>query len=273
MARLHPTIVPQLALLACLAGCGDGTPDNALPTAGRLVAPSCTANNDGVIDTTELVFSPGLTVPYAVQAGTGLNVTGDPAAGTAEWRFDQLNFGGLVEVPTLDPQDTWYADAAPEADFGLTLDLGTAGTPRPGHLLLQTGEDAVSIVGVASVAQDDVLLLYDTPVPFLRFPLALGAHWGATTGVQANSKWTGIPQDVLDGLNDTYAFEVVGRGRMVMDGMSLDNVLEVSMSLSRPLASGGVFSARETFFLHECLGVVARRAEPGGAVWVVWYPE
>ena len=262
-------LLRSLCCALLLVGCGDGTPVEAWPVEGISFIPVCSGENDGVIAPGELNFRPGVSAPYAVQ-GPGdapISPRGDPAAGEGVWDFTEATFADLQEVVTLDPRDFWYADAAPSA----TIALRYGGGPEigPGHLVLRAERDQLAVLGAASVEPDTLLLIYDRPVPMMRFPLALGDAWTATVKPTPESAWQGRS---VEQVVDAYRFAVTGRGTLRLPGMEIDNVLHLEMTLERTVLDLEPVSTTETFLWHECLGTVARRTEPDGEWWVVWYP-
>ncbi|MBM4320530.1 MAG: hypothetical protein FJ125_11365 [Deltaproteobacteria bacterium] len=267
-----------LAVLAAVlaAGCADHTPAGALPGEGFPPVPACSGDNDGVVDPGELDFTPGRVAPYAVQAEGQPPVEdrGDAASGAGSWDFSATGFDRLEQVPLLDPRRQWYAEQLPTASLALLLSGGDPAaaepSPPPSHLLLHAEPTALSIVGVASVEPERLLLIYAKPVPLMRFPLALGQRWLATTGFAAGSVLEGIP--LAAALEDGYTLAVDGRGTMRLPGMWIEQVLRLSVRLERRLQGRTVWQSTETYLMHECLGTVAHRNGPADPWWVVWYP-
>lgn len=258
---------------ACgLVGCSEGTPVEALPGAGRRPVPECSGNNDGVISVGELDFSPGGAAPYAVQPASAASVepTGDPGAGAGVWDFREAAFDHLQEVPLQDPATSWYGEVAHSATLSMPLSTTNDGT-TDAYLILRATDEALLILGAASPEAADFLLLYDAPLPMLRFPLRQGDRWTQRVAAAPGSVWQDIDLEAA-GLVDHYTLSVRGRGSLLLPGMSIDNVLWVQMTLARTLPGQPALEVTETFLVHECLGTVARRSEPGGPWWVVWYP-
>lgn len=264
--------------LSGLAACSGGTPAEALPTEGITYLPACSGDNNGVISVGELHFTPGLLAPYAVQRANSAPVQagGDPSKGTGVWDFSQTQFEGLEELPTLSPAGFWYADAAPDAN--LVIPLNVSGAP-PSHLLLRNTPEAVDILGVASVEPDQLFLQYTAAVPFMRFPMALGDARSATVAPADGFIFEGQPlaPETYGDSNDTYTIEVGGRGALRLPGMQIDNVLALSLRLERfienPLTGDTTTTAEQTYLVHECLGTVAVRSGPAGPWRVIWYPR
>ena len=261
--------LPALFLAAAgLSACSSGTPADALPTAGVTYLPECSGDNDGVIAPGELHFVPGLKAPYALQRAddTPVEVSGPPDA--AAWDFTHARFEGLEELPTLSPAGYWYADAFPEANLVIPFDA--PGAP-PGHLLLRNTPEVLSILGVASIEPEKQLLHYTAPVPFMQFPMALGDARSAAVGLAPGSVWQGLALDDL-GVLDTYTLTVDARGVLSLPGMSIDNVLALTLEMERTVPDQPTTVAEQTYLVHECLGTVGVRS--GAGPWrIVWYPR
>lgn len=263
-------------------GCGEGTPADALPIRGVTFLPACSGDNDGEIAAGELHFTPGVTAPYAVQRAddTPVQAKGDAAAGEAVWDFSQTRFEGLEEVETLSPASFWYADRVPEANLALPLAArGGDGADVPSHLILRATAERVQIVGVASEAEGRQFLRYTTPAPFMQFPMALGDAYSATVTLDGEVLFDGaaLSPEVLAGATDAYTIDVGGRGTLRLPGMSIDNVLALSLRLDRhvidPLSGPRTTTSEQTYLIHECLGTVAVRAGEAGPWRVIWYPR
>lgn len=270
------TAMTSLVLMTALAlalttACSDGTPASAQPTDGVAFLPACSGDNDGVIAFGELHFTPGVVAPYAVQADGDPSVepSGDAAAGRAVWDFTRARFKGLEDTATLSPRDFWYADRAPRAN--LAIPLSVPGAP-PGHLLLRDDGPLLDILGVASVEPDLQFLLYSAGVPFMQFPMQRGDARSATVTLAPGSEWQGLALDTL-GVEDTYDIAVAGSGTLKMPGLTIDNVLALTLQLTRRIPDRADTVSGQTYLVHECLGTVAVRAEPAGPWRVIWYPR
>ncbi len=259
--------------LLLLGGCGEGgTPAAALPVAGQPLPPDCRGKNDGVVDPGELDFSAGRSAPYAVQAAGSAQPlrSGDASQGDAVWDFRPLTFERVAELPLLDPAGAWYASVSPEANLAMPVSVDEPEGERT-LLLLQGSDTGLTVLGAASEASDQLLLLYDRAVPMMRFPLRPGMSWSAEVRPLPGSVWEAVDVDEL-GLVDRYDFELRGSGSLVLPGLRLDRVLELRMVLERSVHGQPPLRLEETFLIHECLGTVARHSEPDGAWWVIWYP-
>ncbi len=267
-----------LATLLLLGGCVDGTPAAAWPGEGVPPLPTCRGDNDGVIAAGELDFTPGRRAPYALVASPGPPVAGLPEAGGLRlWDFRDATFDSVHEVPLLDPAGLWCADRL--AGGTVALPFGPDEAPPdereavPSLLVLAATGMAVDILGVASVQPELLLLAYDRAVPFLRFPLVRGARWQAEVAPAPGSRLGSLDLAEL-ALVDAYRVELAGQGRLTLPGMSLDNVLQLDLRLTRRLGDeGATWESRQTYLVHECLGTVALRSEADEVWWVIWYPQ
>jgi len=258
----------HLLPLSLLLACGEGTPEAALNIEGEPPVVAC-EQIDGVVSPGELHFTPGLSVRYVVQKPDEiLNPTGDLAAGQGLWDFSRVDFDHFSEVQTQRVEGLWFASTVPNA---LILGFAEAGSAET-HLLLNPTERALEILGIASVEPEEQLFLYDTPIPFLRFPMDLQSAWSASARPGEGSFWKG--NDLASaGIVDHYEIAVVGGGSLALPAMKIGGILALSLRLSRQLRDQEPWILHETYLIHECLGTVARRTEPNGPWWVVWYPR
>ena len=263
-----------LALWLAFASCGgEATPPEARAREGQPPLPSCSGDNNGIIEPGELDFSPGRSVPYAVQGEGDRPVApqGDPALGKGLWDFRDATFDRLEEVPMLDPRDLWCADRVPGASLALRFVPEEEGLD-PAYMIMRAGEDELEILAVASVEPEDQLLLYDRAVALMRFPMELGQSWSAAVSPVEGSFFNEIHDLDKLGIEHRYSFQVTGQGTLHLPGLSIENVLELTMTLEQTLQDDLLRTRTETYLVHECLGTVARRTGASGPWWVVWYP-
>ncbi len=115
---------------------------------------------------------------------------------------------------------------------------------------------ALWVDGIAShdemPAAGKTFVVYDTPVPALRFPIADGDMFSA-----AGSTTTGI----IDGLpfvgSDTFSVAVKASGRLDVPYVQFSPALEVQTSVVRKAGTVSV-TKHTTSYLFECFGEVAR---------------
>jgi hypothetical protein len=256
MMQMH-----KIALCAALllGGCfGDNLPANDDAAYGKQpdLAASCSGNNDGVIGRDELQFPLNFAVRY-LDNPTGTTVTVDPA-GTMkpsgpEW--DLTSTAGQVLSLTLLPiQGQWFAASFPDASYATISDVAsnTLG-------IFQITDDALLILGFASMAPNQTLLVYDAPVASLHFPIQQGDSW--VTGAKiVNGTLNGQPF----ASSDTYRISVDARGTAVLPFLSFDNTLRVNVQLSQALPGGVAVSHIQYSFYHECYGELGRMVSNPG---------
>lgn len=243
-------VIPALAAFAACQ-------DNATPLDGAELPPpiACLPDRDGVLTADELPIALDGTATYhASPAGQtrAVDLAGADEDGTRVWDLDAEDPGDeLVEVGATALGAQWYATAF--AGGGFVTPQGP-GIDAVYHL------DATGLWlhGLASTAEepaaDRTLLVYDAPVPVLRLPLRDGDAWTATGTVSGGT---------LDGLPyvgaDTYTVAADGAGRLDLPYVRFAPVLRVETLVEVEPAAGGVMtSRRQTLFLFECFGELAR---------------
>jgi hypothetical protein len=247
-----------LALWGCF---GDSLPDAGDDAAyGRQpdLGPLCAGNNDGVIARNELQFPLGIGVRYLVNP-PGTTVSVDPVgqAGPDGPAWDLSSTAGDVHELVLESvADKWFAASFPGASYATVSDLmsGTLGVFR-------VTDEALLLLGFASEAPNQTLLVYDAPVASLRLPLTAGDGW--VTGAR-------IVNGTLDGQpfasSDTYRISVDARGTAVLPFLQFPNTLRVHVELSQALPGGIAVTRIEHLFFHECYGELGRMvSSPGEA--------
>ena len=235
-------------LLPALAACQA----NATPIPDEDLAPPapCVAVRDGVLTAAELPVAIGAAAPYYVSSSSR---TVD-LAGDAGWDLSaESPDDELVELAPTALAGHWFA-----ADFAagqFVVDAG-AGLDAVYHL----DDLGLWLHGLASREPDPAsartLLVYDAPVAVLRLPLADGDAWTAAGTVS---------EGTLDGLpyvgTDTYEVEVAGSGTLDLPYVRFTPALKVRTRVVVEPAAGGVTtSRRQTSFLFECFGEIARAA-------------
>lgn len=213
--------------------------------------PACTADNDGVLERSELVFVPGASVLYTMNpAGSTVEVNLVPGTGSEGeplWDFS-TPMSERVMLTYIDVAGRWY-----EADFpGATYALpASPGSNVLGIYSLTASE--VSLLGSASVEEDLTLLRYDVPVPILRFPLREGDAWVLTARVE---------DGVLEGgpftSEDTYDVEVSAVGTVELGYMTMRDTLQVRITTRQRFPGGTTRISIQYVWLHECYGEIVR---------------
>jgi hypothetical protein len=248
MMRMH-----KIAPLLLMAGCfGETVPsnDDAAYGHGPDLLPVCSGNNDGVIARGELQFPLGLPVRYLANPA-GTTVTVNPSG--PQW--DLTSTAGEVHELTLDAvAGQWFAGSFPNATYVTTADLGS-GTLG----IFRVTDDALLLLGFASVQPNQTLLIYDAPIASLHFPIRLGDSW--VTGARiVNGTLNGAPF----ASSDTYRISVDTRGTAVLPFLSFDNTLRVHVELSQALPGGVAVTHIQQLFFHECYGELGRMVSNPG---------
>src|SRR6476620_3004543 len=152
-----------------LAGCFGtqvpATSDDGGYLPGVDLGPTCVGNNDGVIDKKEITFALGFPVHYLTNP-TGMSVSVNPDGtqqpGGREWDLTSTQGDALSLV--LEPlAGQWFAASFPTGTYATLSDVGsnTLGVFR-------VTDNALQILGFASRAPNQTLLVYDQPVDSLR---------------------------------------------------------------------------------------------------------
>lgn len=214
---------------------------------------SCLPNGDGIISLDELAFRAGVKASYRVnQPGTqvGVNIAGEMVSGTTEWDFSSRS--GNVFEAVLQPIDgAWYASHFPDADFAVA---SSAGGDTLQLLRVVGGESgSLQLLGLASKQPDRTLMVYDTPLALLRFPMTLGDKY-VTKGSVSNGKLDGLPIAT----EDTYSVSIDARGSVRLPFVKLHKALRVRLDVTSKAAGGATATSRQVQWFAECYGEVVR---------------
>lgn len=250
-------IIRLLTTMAALGagGCfGANTPagndDAAYGTAPDL-GPLCAGNNDGKIDRGELTFPVGVSVNY-LSNPNGTTATVAPegtqaGGGVTEW--DLTSTAGDVHQLTLENVATkWFASSFPGATYATTTDIATNTLG-----IFRVQDDGLYILGYASETPNQTLLVYDTPILSLKFPVTLGDSWVATAHV-VNGTLNGSPYAALD----TYQISIDERGTALLPFLSFANTMRVHVDLTQTVPGGVSIRRIQYLFFHECYGELGR---------------
>jgi hypothetical protein len=208
------------------------------------LAASCTFNNDGVIDRSEMPAMVGLGGLFAVNASgstvaVNLNTPWDfSAAVTGERKvFDQL----------ISPSGQWWSSSFSNADFAQRIDDGQAlwGV----YKITPTALQLLGVVSDQSGAQQ-TQLSYATPIDVVRFPLKVGDSWSSESDV------SGTADGVAMFAHEKYDFTVPARGNAKIPAGTFDT-LRLRMGYTQTY---GLLVTTRITYLHiaECYGMVAR---------------
>jgi hypothetical protein len=212
---------------------------------------TCVPNLDGRIVAEELPVAFNVAAQYAVSSEArtvDLSGTVD-AQGRRVWDWSKAVASDkqlAVKASTL--AGKWYATSFAQASFVAPMD--EAATTDG---IYRRGENALELLGIASVEQDRTLLVYDPPVVLYRLPMAPGDAW-TSTGRVAEGRLNGLPYIGTD----TYEVRVDGAGRMRLPGFELSQVLRVRMHVTVSPSAGAAVHKRQVSFVSECFGEVAR---------------
>jgi hypothetical protein len=228
----------------------------------QAVAPSrlpCVPNLDGKIEANELAPQIGLAAGYLVSpAGSEREV--DLAGrtnpeGKLVWQLG-IDFADdrVAKITASDLEGKWYAPSfkLTANAFVTPIDLGgfTEG-------IYTNDETGIYLHGVASREENPpegkTLLVYSTPIALYKFPIEPGAAWATTSEVK-NATLRGLPYAG----RDTYEMKVDGSGELGLPDFVLTQALRVRTFVRIVPAAGQETTQRQTGFLFECLGEVAR---------------
>jgi hypothetical protein len=258
--------LPRAALLAAavlVCACGeDGGPadaaweDEAADPAVEDLAledegPSCTANNDGVLDRSEILFIAGASVDYTMNpAATTVDVNLVPGTGSEGeplWNFSEP-LSERVTLTYMDAAGQWFTPEFPGATYALPA--------SPGSSLLgiyRITDDRIALLGSASLEEGLTLLVYDNEVPILRFPLAEGDGWIMTARIE-----DGLFEGNPFASEDTYDVEVAALGTVDLGFLTMRNSLQVTITTRQRFPGGETRISIQHVWLHECYGEIVR---------------
>jgi hypothetical protein len=221
-------------LFIALAACGTNETPQPMPVPQL---PSCVPNRDGMITADELPIVLGAKVDYY----TSTNAT--------QVGYDMAQENAADQVVALGPVALgaqWYAAQFPSGQFVVDAGSGLDG-------IYHQDAEALWLDGTASQADgaNKTLIVYPTPLPVLRFPVAVGESFTATVA------FTGT----IDGLpfngSDELDVDVPDSGRLDVPYVQFSPTLRVREKAVRKTGTATI-AKRTTIFLFECFGEVAR---------------
>lgn len=241
-----------LAMLMLAAACAENRTPTSGPDGGAPpVSLDCLPNLDHRIDADELTPAVGVPARYLVSSGeTPVDLAGEPSGdGARVWDFSADVAGDRKITLAASPLASHaFSDAFPGGQLAVPLDADATL-----YQILSTDDNALYLHGVAS-ADETTVLAYDAPVPLYRFPLLPGDAW-TVTGTISGGELDGLPYVGTD----TYQIAVDAVGRVDLPHLSFEQALRVSTLVTTEPAAGGVtVTRRQTSFLFECFGEVAR---------------
>jgi hypothetical protein len=255
--RMLSLMLPQTCETdaACGAGglCEDGRCRAGAPFAEVVpAAPACRANGDGTIDDAEMPVEPGLAGRFR-RSAAGVDVTvdleGEPGAGGGRlWRFDTDALGAEERLErTLEPGAFWFGAFFPGATYAAILDA-ESGT----YAVFERVPGELRIVGLASEVPDRTLLVYETPVAAMRFPMREGDVWSADTRAAGRLEGQDLEIDMH------YEFAVDASGSIRLPAGEVPVLRQRIASRQQVVGAPFAIARQSVLFVAECLGGVAR---------------
>jgi hypothetical protein len=271
-SRATPCFVPSrplrpIALVALALASACVMPEGPSRDAGGDVyvplpdaAAQCRANNDGVIERSEVVFVPGVEARYRINpAGVGVIVDTAGAAGAGDsrvWDFTSTA-GELVTLRLGEVAGQWFAARFEGGQYAARLD------PREPVLGVYRATDtSVDLMGaVAESEATRTVLRYDGPVSLLRFPLRVGERWTASA-----TTVDGIVEGTPVASRDTYTMAVDAHGEVRLGALTFRNALRLRVEIVQQFPAGPGRRRIQYLWLTECYGEVARITSTDGQV-------
>lgn len=212
----------------------------------------CVPDRDGTITAAELPVALDVHADFYVGSDVTVDLAGDDAGDEHRWDLSvERADDDLVPLGAATLADQWYAGSFPAGRF-----VTTAGD---GLDAIYSKDDAgLWLHGTASTemnpAAGKTLVVYTTPVPVLRLPLADGDHVAVTAP---------LPAATIAGLpfvgEDRFDIDVDGAGRLDLPYVRFSPVLRVRTHVVRAASSGGAQTSRRAVsFVFECFGEIAR---------------
>ncbi len=228
-------------LLITVAACGTNLTPQPAPVPAL---PSCTPNRDGAITADELPIALGASAAF--YAGTMRTL--DPVLHDGAWDFsDERSDDNTAALGPTALRDQWYAASFPSGEFVVDAGGGLDG-------IYHQDNQALWLDGTASqVETNKTLIVYPQPLAVLRFPVTLGDAFMQTVAL-TNVTINGLP---FNG-SDELSVEVVESGELALPYVEFSPTLRVRTLAVRKPSSGGMTSRRQSLWLFECFGEIAR---------------
>jgi hypothetical protein len=255
-------LLPLVGIVLFVPSCEENETPFPQKSPYQAVAPAslpCVPNLDGKIEAKELQPQIGIAAGYLVSpAGKERQV--DLAGqtnkeGKLTWQLS-VDYADdqVAKLAASNIDDKWYASSFKFASnaFVTPIDLGarTEG-------VYTYDETGIYLHGIASTTENPpegkTLLVYTTPIALYKFPMAPGDSWSTTSEVK-NATLRGLPYAG----RDTYEMKVDGAGELGLPDFILTQALRVRTFVRIVPAAGQETTQRQTGFLFECLGEVAR---------------
>ncbi len=252
-----------VCLVASACGPNRTYPDRAAYPAPEAQPLPCLPNLDGRIDAVELPVALGvpetlLVSPPGERRAVDL-VGGTDAQGHRVWDLGaDAATDRVAKVSASAPAGWWFASSFPTAQFVSPLDVGGAIQG-----VYSKDDTAVLLLGYASTSQSapegKTLVVYSAPVAAYRFPLAPGKTW-VSVGEVKNATVRGLPYAG----KDTYTITAASMGELVLPDLSFTQALRLETVLTIEPAVGASVLRRQSSFVFECFGEVARATSLDG---------
>jgi hypothetical protein len=261
-----PVSMPVLPVLAAvsislvaLSACGDNqtTQEHANYEGGAPAPLACAPNLDGKIEAKELQAAIGIPLSYLFSPSgksRTVDLAGKPdAQGHLTWDM-AVDYADdqVVHTQASPIKGKWYAASFPDSAFVVPSD---AAARVEGVYVYDTA--GYHLLGLASFIEappeGKTLYVYDAPVDIFRFPLAPGLTYTSTGNVK-NATLRGLPYAGTD----TYVINVDGSGILTLTDITFSQALRVRTTLTATPVAGKAVTTRQTSFLFECFGEVAR---------------
>lgn len=230
--------------IALVAACGTNQTPQPEPVP---MLPECVPNRRSGITADELPIALGATVTYY----TGTNRTIDQTQQDGTWDLaEERADDTVIELGPTALREQWYAASFPTGQFVVDAGSGLAG-------IYHQDAQALWLDGTASheemPAGGRTLVVYPMPLAVLRFPVQVGDSFTQTVPL-VNVTINGLP---FNG-SDELTVEVVDEGQLDVPYVEFSPVQRVRTHAIRRPSTGGMTSRRQTLWLFECFGEVAR---------------
>ena len=233
---------------------------------------TCRPNRDGVIEAREVPLRAGYEANFEITTAIqSFDTRPECDDGTCVWNLVDIDGETQDRVLITEPVDgRWFAEdpafagatyTSKLAEFNMSfLFLEVCNQVQYG--VFQVTDDALLLLGLVSETVDgDTKLVYDPPLPMLRFPLEEGASWTAET--TSTGSLCGSMFDY--NIDQTLTADVDATGTVQTPYGDFENVLRVNTLLVRHLGVGVLPTrVRSHMFVAECFTTVATIASEEG---------
>jgi len=233
---------------------------------GDAGALACVPNLDGAIEERELPVAIGVPVSYLVSPASEtrqVDLKGETGAdGKLVWNLGtDFATDRTLQIAASTLAGKWYESSFPGGEFTTPLDAAKTLDAIYAH-----GEGGITLLGIASAQENPpegkTLIVYATPVLAYKLPLSVGTSWVAT-GEVMNATVKGLPYAG----KDVYEFSDDATGEVVLPSLTFTQAHRLRTHLTSTPSAGQSQSTRQSSFVFECFGEVARAtSQPGEMV-------